>query len=509
MIASVAHRFPLSAMAAPSAPSESEAIPSDVEHVKSRDLKIIDGAFLHGYDHNIIQETVNGEKFRTLTIQCTDNSKHIGPGRTYYSVWTRDLYWGFLGWAQAGDDSVFDMMKSSLTLLIAAKNKNQALGKNKTWPLDDKRFYIPQAYTTGIVIAQDFFPWCSESQADFLLLAHNYWKLTGDRAFIESIFADIAYVTETLELLDTNGNSLPDALQGSYDYQGIGVNTEEPLMSAKASMAFSAVAELARMLGETFRADRLDALAATIKETMNKSVEDGGLWKKDDAGGYYVTRKEGKIEDGFIPYNNLVPIWCGMTSNEQAEAIFSRLDAGFKQYYDLPYGPIYCAPAAGSNKKSVMTSSSVPWLAYLDVYLRGKQKSEANRAEIFNLLMKHAYDAGGIPILEGAGIFGDLTGGAGRAWDNGNFFHMLVSGVYGLEKTDDAIYITDPGRIAGIHFTELKNFCWKKAVYDFKWKGKGNRITRIDVDGKTVSAAADSHKLTGKAGKYEVKIELS
>ena len=39
-----------------------------------------------------------------------------------------DLYWVFLDWAQAGDDHVLQMMKSSLRLLIMAKNKNQALG---------------------------------------------------------------------------------------------------------------------------------------------------------------------------------------------------------------------------------------------------------------------------------------------------------------------------------------------------------------------------------------------
>ena len=165
------------------------------------------------------------------------------------------------------------------------------------WPLKDKRFYIPQAYTTGLNIAMDLFPWCSESQADFLLLAYNYWRLSGDRKFIESIWNDIKYVTKTLELPDTNGNSLPDALQGSYDYQFISVNTEEPLMCAKTSMAYSDVAKLARMLGKDKYADSLETLAAKIKETMNKSVENGGLWKKEGKGGYYVIRKISKEKE--------------------------------------------------------------------------------------------------------------------------------------------------------------------------------------------------------------------
>ena len=242
------------------------------------------------YVHNIVNAKVDGVNIPTLTIQCTDGNVHqiegaSSAGRTSYSIWTRDLYWGFLGWSQAGDDKVLSMMKSSLQLLIKAKNTNQAFGQNKLWPLNDKRFYIPQAYDQNLVASKDLFPWCSESQADFILLAANYWKLSGDTAFIRSIWDEIVYVTKTLELMDTDGNSLPDALWGSYDYTYITLDTEEPLMCAKTSMAFSSVAELANILGNHSYADRLDNLAAKIKETMNKSIEKGGLWKKEGNGG--------------------------------------------------------------------------------------------------------------------------------------------------------------------------------------------------------------------------------
>ena len=36
---------------------------------------------------------------------------------------------------------------------------------------------------------------------------------------------------------------------------------------------------------------------------------------------------------------------------------------------------MYCAPA-GHNDKSVMDCSSVTWLAFLDIYLRGKKGYE-------------------------------------------------------------------------------------------------------------------------------------
>lgn len=486
-------------------------------HIASKDIPAIDEAFLHGYVHNIVSEVVDDQYIPTLTIQCTDESVHkvegqMVTGRTTYSVWTRDLYWGFLGWTQAGDDKTLDMMKSSLKLLITAKNKNQAIGQSRLWPLNDERFYIPQAYTTGLVTAMDFYPWCSESQADFVMLAFNYWKMSGDSAFIASIWSEITYVTQTLELLDTNGNSLPDALWGSYDYMWIKTGSEEPLMSAKTSLAYSSVAQLARMMGREAYAARLEKLAETIRSTMNRPVEEGGLWKKEGKGGYYVqmrkiTRGEEKIEDLFIPYNNLVPMWCGMTGPEKDIAIFQKLDMNFDKIYNLKYGPMYCAPA-GKNEMSVMDCSSVTWLAFLDVYLRSKKGYETNRDRIYSLLMKHSLDAGGILFPEGAGVYGNLTGGAGRSWDNGTYFHMLVCGIYGIEKTDAGIQISPPNPIMDLPLTELLNVCWKKAVYNFRWEGRGKRIAQIFIDGIELKPESGNFTLTNATGVHEVTIRI-
>jgi hypothetical protein len=313
-------------------------------------------------------------------------------------------------------------------------------------------------------------------------------------------------------LLDTDGNSLPDALWGSYDYMWLKVGNEEPLMCAKASLAYTKVAQLARMLGKESYAARLEKLAASIKETMNKPVEEGGLWKKEANGGYYVQMRSivkgsERIEEQFIPYDNLVPMWCGMTDHAQDMAIFQKLDDNFSKIYDLTYGPMYCAPA-GHNDKSVMDCSSVTWLAFLDVYLRGEKGYEKNRREIYDLLIKHSHDAGGILFPEGAGVYGSLTGGAGRSWDNGNYFHMLVCGFYGLEKSKDGILISNPGKVGNQPLTELKNFCWRQAVYNFKWKGEGKKIQKIKFDGIDLKPVNGEWLLDSMKGTHQVEVVL-
>ena len=267
---------------------------------------------------------------------------------------------------------------------------------------------------------------------------------------------------------------------------------------------------------------------------MNKSIEDGGLWENDKDGGHYVYMRKytkgenpaydkeilnvcgkgawlmkniAQVNDEFIPYENLVPMWSGMTNSKQDKAIFKHLDNGFKKYYDLPYGPEYCAPAI-HNQRSVMKSSSVSWLGFLDVYLRGKKGHYKYRAKIFDLLMKYARDVGGVPFAEGAGVYGYLTGGAGRLWDNGNFFHMLISGIYGLKKSKDGIKVVDPEKIKGIPLTELNNFQWRKAIYNFKWTGKGRHIKSVAIDGKRIRSKSDVYILTDQTGMHEVKIQL-
>ena len=247
---------------------------ADTQHVTTADLPLVDDAFLQGYTHNEVTDVVQGHDYPTLAIGCEGMSgfrPHEEPSTNQsLSVWTRDLAWGFLGWSQAGDDHVLARMKSSLDVLINCMHRNKAAGQYNGWPLNDGRNYIPQAFTNGGTIAGHFFPFCSESQADFLILAHEYWIMSGDDGYIRSIWPETFYVTQTLEKMDSNSNSLPDQLWGTYDYQSIGTNTEEPLMSAKTALAYRDVAEIARAIGHPDAARPLDRLAERIRIQMNK-----------------------------------------------------------------------------------------------------------------------------------------------------------------------------------------------------------------------------------------------
>lgn len=483
-------------------------------NVTTPDIALVQDAFTHGYTHNEVIDIIDGKPYPTLTIQCVNNGVHQPHSdeiKGFSSVWTRDLYWGALGWVQAGDDKVVTRMKTSIEALIACKNRNKAEGKSKTWPLNDGRYCIPQAYVPGGTIAMDFFPYCSESQVDFLLYVHLYWQMSGDTDFVKQIWNDIAYVTQTIELMDTNGNSLPDNCWGSYDYQYVGQDMEEPLLSAKASAAYKAVSEMAKALDKNDESKRLQLLSNKVKKTMNLPISDGGLWYPE--GGHFankriITKGKESIDGDFIPYENLGPMFYGITSRAQNKAIFDKLDANFNAFYPLKYGPLYTSHAL-VNENSEIDRATTPWLGFIDVYLRCKLGHANNRSEIFSLLIKHAYDIPAAPFTEGVGIYGKLTGGAGRSWDNGNFFHCLISGIYGIEKSAKGIIVTAPVKMADFPLTELNNVCWRDAVYDFKWQGNGSRISEVTVDGKPRHLTnSGMFMLTDKDGKHQVVINM-
>ena len=403
-------------------------------------------------------------------------------------------------------------MKSSIELLILAKNNNQAIGQSKHWPLNDERFYIPQAYCTGLNIAMDFMPYNSESQAHFILLSSDYWKLTGDDDFIKSIWSELCYVAKSIELMDTNSNYLPDKIYGSYDYQGLAPGTEEPWLCATVSAAYKAMSELAIVADKKIISSRYKKLAANVRESMNKSVDQGGFWKSGKNGdGYYINMKflddKKDNDEKFIPYENLGPMYYGITNEKQNSEILKRLDRGFDKFYDLKYGPMYVASAA-KHEKSEFEFTSTPWLGFLDVYLRCKLDYKTNRSEIFKMLMDKAYVIPGACFSEGLGIYGYLSGVSGRSWDTGNFFHTLITEVYGVEKTKDAIEIEAPTQMGGFELTELKDFSWFEGVYNMQWVGRGSQISKVLLDGVAVKKSHGKYLLTKKSGKHVVKIIL-
>ena len=67
----------------------------DTEHVATRDLAVVDDAFLQGYTHNEVTDVIQGQDYPSLAIGCVGTYGYRphdeGPTNQALSIWTRDL----------------------------------------------------------------------------------------------------------------------------------------------------------------------------------------------------------------------------------------------------------------------------------------------------------------------------------------------------------------------------------------------------------------------------------
>ena len=50
---------------------------AEKKHVTTKDIPVADDAYLHGYTHNCVTDTVAGKQYPTITIQCVNGGKHV------------------------------------------------------------------------------------------------------------------------------------------------------------------------------------------------------------------------------------------------------------------------------------------------------------------------------------------------------------------------------------------------------------------------------------------------
>ncbi len=60
----------------------------------------------------------------------------------------------------------------------------------------------------------------------------------------------------------------------------------------------------------------------------------------------------------------------------------------------------------------------------------------------------------------------------------------------------------------GYPLTQLNNFKWKQAVYNFEWEGSGNQISKITLDSKAVEKTGSGYSLKNPSGEHKVVITL-
>ncbi|MDY6796452.1 MAG: DUF5719 family protein [Actinomycetota bacterium] len=87
-----------------------------------------------------------------------------------------------------------------------------------------------------------------EENADYILLIYNYWKTSGDTAFVKSEFGHVKDYTRFIFKCDTDGNGLPDINVANTIDQGSAAvqnSTNQTYLGVKALAAYRAASEMA------------------------------------------------------------------------------------------------------------------------------------------------------------------------------------------------------------------------------------------------------------------------
>jgi hypothetical protein len=120
-----------------------------------------------------------------------------------------------------------------------------------------------------------------EENADYILLMYNYWKTTGDTAFMKSQFGNVKNYTQFIFNCDTDGDGLPDINVANTIDQGspaIQNSKNQTYLGVKALGAYRAAREMAQAqdLPDGTFISNCDSRVRLI----NFTLEDG-LWQGD------------------------------------------------------------------------------------------------------------------------------------------------------------------------------------------------------------------------------------
>jgi hypothetical protein len=112
-----------------------------------------------------------------------------------------------------------------------------------------------------------------EENCNYIILLHHYWRWTGDGAILPGKFALLKELTRFLVDSDTDGTGLPNRFCDNTNDWGSGLITaseEQSYHGVRMVAAFSALAQIARHLGDVPMAQDCDRQVALINDSLEK-----------------------------------------------------------------------------------------------------------------------------------------------------------------------------------------------------------------------------------------------
>jgi hypothetical protein len=347
---------------------------------------------------------------------------------------------------------------------------------------------------------------------------YQRYLVTGDRKFITSQLNDLVrdYHQWEQERLSTNGMfwqyDVRDAMEESISGSRVNKNIRPTINSYMFGNA-RALANIARLAGNTKIEDEFDAKAAQLKTLVQEQ-----LWNPA-ANFFEVLRDDGKFSEareeiGFIPWYFELP-----DDRENYDAVWTQL--ADTQGFSAPYGittaerrhPQFRTHGYGHCEwdGAVWPFATSQTLTALAKFLRDYQSSVVTRRDYFDafLTYTHSQHADGRPYIgeyldETTGQWINGKEGRSRYYNHSTYADLLVTGVVGLvPRADDWIQVwplLPDGTwnwfcLDGVNYHgHALTIIWDKGGMHYH-RGQGLIVL---AGGKEIARADQLEKLTGK-----------
>jgi len=347
---------------------------------------------------------------------------------------------------------------------------------------------------------------------------YQRYLVTGDRKFITSQLNDLVrdYHQWEQERLSTNGMfwqyDVRDAMEESISGSRVNKNTRPTINSYMFGNA-RAIANIARLAGNTKIAGEFDAKAAQLKTLVQEQ-----LWSPA-ANFFEVLREDGKFSEareeiGFIPWYFELP-----DDRENYDAAWAQLaDA---QGFSAPYGittaerrhPLFRTHGYGHCEwdGAVWPFATSQTLTALAKFLRDYQSSVITRRDYFDafLTYTHSQHADGKPYIgeyldETTGQWINGKEGRSRYYNHSTYADLLITGVIGLvPRVDDWIQVWPLLPDGTWNWFCLDGVNYHGHTLTIIWDADGTHCHRgqgliVLAGGKEIARTDKLEKLTGK-----------
>ena len=300
---------------------------------------------------------------------------------------------------------------------------------------------------------------------------------SGDIAFINRNRPVLSRIADWLRASDTDGDAIPDRTDmpyGYYDSVANGVRHTYAIASFYA--AYGELAEMEAATGRAMAAEGYRADATRLRDAFNRSVQEGGFWRDDQAYPVAWFTDDGKEVAGMETFGVLAALRSGLISpGPRRDALADYLHDHLAEFVDgAPFGErLMLGGYAPELRRDVippvpvwMLDASAPWIAGLDVPVRSRLGQREDAVFILERYLA-AYDAATFPLPEFAANdrarYGPgRTPDAGRSWDNAAWFAIVYGGHYGFAPTPGALRIA-PAPLRTISNDTVNSYRFQKA----------------------------------------------